>query len=461
MKYLSYLWSRTTCRTYAVLIGLVVLSLPCGCSEPPVATTPKGPVKVGPTLEAVVKTLKAPAYYQGELSWENVEYILHSSSAGRIITNDPEYPYSVPVSFGYCKEKIYIHSSPTGKKIANITDSQKVTFAVDRFNEREGYASINFFGNARIISDAAEKSEALMRFSIAYKGKPDEIEQKVADAKPDPLPPMPLVIIEITPEKVTSRILSLPVAMLRKSQYIMDGKIPAPKNQPPSESEAQIFGGILPVDTVKWLLYSNSIGRINTFGEATAESRSGRDETYPYSVPVNYSYFDGKIYIHSKNNGLKVGDITKNPMVSFTVDRFSATLTHREANLPSGGGMGHGPSAESQRSPALISGDAPGVWLSVNVFGEAKLINDPSQMALLMHKYSTVFNATEVDKIEESLAQIKDAPPESNEMMKRMGQRMVLIEITPTKITSKTSNLPLNLEKLPYTFNQPLLKQAK
>ena len=43
------------------------------------------------------------------------------------------------------------------------------------------------------------------------------------------------------------------------------------------------------------------------------------DGGYPYGVPVNYVYADGKIYIHGAKSGHKVDSIRKNDRVSFTV----------------------------------------------------------------------------------------------------------------------------------------------
>lgn len=40
---------------------------------------------------------------------------------------------------------------------------------------------------------------------------------------------------------------------------------------------------------------------------------------YPYTVIVNYVYYNGKIYFHSAKEGHKIDNIFKNPKVSFTV----------------------------------------------------------------------------------------------------------------------------------------------
>lgn len=43
------------------------------------------------------------------------------------------------------------------------------------------------------------------------------------------------------------------------------------------------------------------------------------DNDYPYGVPLNYVYFNEKIYFHSAKEGHKVDAIAENPKVSFTV----------------------------------------------------------------------------------------------------------------------------------------------
>ena len=366
-------------------IVLLGLALAGACSKPLVSKDP-----------TPVKTPLAPTYYQGELSWANVEYVLRSSAVGRLITNDGENPYSVPVSFGYCQGRIYFHSSTMGKKMNNIIDNPKVAFVVDRYNEREGWASINIFGTARIVEGDKETSLALQRFAAAYKNPPDEIERKAADIKPAPLPPMGLTMVEITPDKVTSRLLPMPKDLLAKMPYMTDSKIPEPGNQPLSPEEAKVFGGVLPADTVKWLLNSGARGRLNVFTDG-----------YPDSEPEIYYYYKGSIYIDLKSNDPKISWIKKDARVSFSLDRITDDLSDWKAGLPALGGKSH--------SRPLSEKAGLWLWLSINVFGDAKISFEPL-----------------------------------------IGS--VQIIITPRLITSKASHMPLTLPKMVYTFKEPLLR---
>ncbi len=43
------------------------------------------------------------------------------------------------------------------------------------------------------------------------------------------------------------------------------------------------------------------------------------DDDYPYAVPLNYVYFEGKLYMHSAKEGHKLASISKHNKVSFTV----------------------------------------------------------------------------------------------------------------------------------------------
>ncbi len=43
------------------------------------------------------------------------------------------------------------------------------------------------------------------------------------------------------------------------------------------------------------------------------------DDGYPYTVPINYYYTDGKIYLHCAKSGHKLDAIRSNPKVSFCV----------------------------------------------------------------------------------------------------------------------------------------------
>ena len=88
------------------------------------------------------------------------------------------------------------------------------------------------------------------------------------------------------------------------------------------------------------------------------------DNDYPYTVPVNYIYFDNKIYFHSALEGHKIDNIKKNPKVSFTIINRNEILASKFSTN----------------------------YQSVTLFGHAKLV-EPSKEILLeiIKKYSGDF----------------------------------------------------------------------
>ncbi|MBI5778119.1 MAG: pyridoxamine 5'-phosphate oxidase family protein [Planctomycetes bacterium] len=374
-----------------------------GCGNP---STAPAKTPAAPVIKAQPDPAKAPDFYKGDLSWREIEYILHSSSVGRIISFGEQYPYSVPVSFVYFEGKVVIHSSPRGTKINNIKKNQSVCFAVDRYNEREGWASINIFGQASVVADPARKGELMAKFEAAYTASPDMVETAVAKMQFKPVD-VPVAMIEIAPDKIANRVLSVPRDWLLKFPYIA-GQIPGENVLPTGAHGASTKP--MPAELIDWTLYSCSAGRLDTLAAG-----------YPDSTPVNYAYFDGKVYVHSRNYGSKVTNISKDQRVAFSVDRFNKER-----------------------------------WLSVNVSGTARLITDPAEMALLMNKYTVAFNTTEIDKIPEAVKAVIAPEERINKSVGRMAEKMVLIEITPNQITGRMNNVKLNVVKLPYTLKDNL-----
>ncbi len=57
------------------------------------------------------------------------------------------------------------------------------------------------------------------------------------------------------------------------------------------------------------------------------------DEGYPYTVPLNYVYHEGKIYFHSATEGHKLDAIRENDKVSFTVIERDDVVSERLTTL--------------------------------------------------------------------------------------------------------------------------------
>jgi uncharacterized protein len=71
--------------------------------------------------------------------------------------------------------------------------------------------------------------------------------------------------------------------------------------------------------TIKALLDQSHVGRMATV------NRRG----YPVIKPVNYLYWDGKIYLHSSRTGEKISDIRRGSPVCFEVDQPVAYVPAR------------------------------------------------------------------------------------------------------------------------------------
>ena len=88
------------------------------------------------------------------------------------------------------------------------------------------------------------------------------------------------------------------------------------------------------------------------------------DDGYPYTVPLNYIYTDGKIYFHTAKSGHKNDAIANNEKVSFCVVEKSVI------------------------KPEEFTSD----FKSVVAFGKAKIISNPEEMRkamdIITRKYS-------------------------------------------------------------------------
>ena len=110
-----------------------------------------------------------------QLSNETCELVLSKMTSGTLaVSGDEGYPYAVPVSYVYANGKIYFHCAVSGHKIDSIKRNDKVSFCVieqDDVRPAEFttyYRSIIVFGRARILTDDAEKREALNLLADKY-----------------------------------------------------------------------------------------------------------------------------------------------------------------------------------------------------------------------------------------------------------------------------------------------------
>ncbi len=118
------------------------------------------------------------------------------------------------------------------------------------------------------------------------------------------------------------------------------------------------------------------------------------DDGYPYGVPVNYAYSDGKIYFHSTSSSShKIDSIKKNSKVCFTV------VTKHE----------------------LVEQDYSTNYESVIVFGTARIVEESPEKEELMGKMMDVL-----------------APSVKSIALQNCGATgYVMVEVTPQHVTGK------------------------
>lgn len=104
--------------------------------------------------------------------------ILSKTCVGTLSLSGGEYPYAVPLNFGFSendgKFKVYFHCASEGKKIEFIKNNPKVCFEVHTMERITGegdepcvyscaYESFIGFGCAKKLTSHDEKKEALIK----------------------------------------------------------------------------------------------------------------------------------------------------------------------------------------------------------------------------------------------------------------------------------------------------------
>lgn len=143
-----------------------------------------------------------------QISSEEALQIIRAQKLGVLSVNGDEgYPYGVPVNYGYFDGKLYIHStSGESHKIDAIHRETKVclTIIAEHSLRAEeyttGYRSVIVFGKARLITDAAEKVEAMCRMMDGIAPELTEKAREHCRGKEHTY-----TMIEIIPEHITGK----------------------------------------------------------------------------------------------------------------------------------------------------------------------------------------------------------------------------------------------------------------
>jgi uncharacterized protein len=119
------------------------------------------------------------------LSLEDTVAVMDRGTNGVLACfGDEDYPYAVPLSYVYFKDKIYFHSAKAGHKIDAIMKNPKVSFSVvdeDKVVSEKYttyFRSVIAFGKARIV-EGKEWLDAFDALVEKYSGdQPEESKHK-------------------------------------------------------------------------------------------------------------------------------------------------------------------------------------------------------------------------------------------------------------------------------------------
>lgn len=121
------------------------------------------------------------------------------------------------------------------------------------------------------------------------------------------------------------------------------------------------------------------------------------DDGYPYTVPMSYAYFDGKILMHSAKEGHKIDSIKKNNKVTFTVIEKDEVIQQTFTTH----------------------------YRSVSVFGKARLLIDDKEKRIAIEKIVEKYSP---DYLKEAYVEIE-----------KEWDRFCLIEIKIEHMTGKAA----------------------
>ena len=200
-------------------------------------------------------------------SKERIIEFLSSQQTGRISSIDENgFPQIIPMNFVFINDAVYIHSHIRGEKLDNIRRNQKVGFEVDKsleflpsyFSDPTDasladtlYISVVIKGNASIVSDKEEKTNALNGLMKKY-----QPEGGYEPIKPDMDVLKEVEVIKIIPESLRGKY-KIGQNMDMKSRIDLAKQI-LERNSPTAKETLDIMGfkmvdsNLKLVDNVPW-----------------------------------------------------------------------------------------------------------------------------------------------------------------------------------------------------------------
>jgi nitroimidazol reductase NimA-like FMN-containing flavoprotein (pyridoxamine 5'-phosphate oxidase superfamily) len=119
---------------------------------------------------------------------KEIRQILETGLVCRLGLYDGQYPYVVPMNYGYQGGRLYFHCAREGRKMDILKSNDRVCIEVDidaRIIRGEApcrwtakYRSVIGFGRARIIDDEKEKKSGLDVIMAHYGGSGGSYDEK-------------------------------------------------------------------------------------------------------------------------------------------------------------------------------------------------------------------------------------------------------------------------------------------
>ena len=138
---------------------------------PPDSPSTGPPIRVRPSERATVRRLPKRAVY--ELA--QIEAILDEGLICHVGFVSDAQPYVIPTAYVRVGEQIYLHGSAASRMLRTLTSGVEVCVTVtlldglvlarSAFHHSMNYRSVVIFGEARLVTDPAEKWEALRLFT--------------------------------------------------------------------------------------------------------------------------------------------------------------------------------------------------------------------------------------------------------------------------------------------------------
>ena len=119
---------------------------------------------------------------------KSIEDVIRSCLVCRLALIDGDYPYVVPVNFGYNEDVLYFHGAMSGKKLRLLQENDHAAFEFDTRLEiikaEEAcdwsikFQSVMGFGKISMIESPREKKEALTFIMAQYSDRTFDLPEK-------------------------------------------------------------------------------------------------------------------------------------------------------------------------------------------------------------------------------------------------------------------------------------------